>query len=103
MVIDITDSNFKEYIDSDKLSILDFYADWCQPCKNLAPVIEEISNEFKDIVVGKCNIEENDDLITKYGIRNIPTLIFSKNGETLHRITGTKSPDQLKSKVKELL
>ena len=101
MVVEIVDSKVDNYMAKGPF-VIDFYADWCQPCKSLSPVLEKVSDEY-NITVGKCNIENNDDLIDKYEVRNIPTLIFVKDGKVIDKMTGYKSPDQLTDKIKNLL
>ena len=82
-VLKVTEENFEnEVLNSDKTVILDFYADWCGPCKMMSPIIEEIANELGDKAkVGKVNSDENMDLAEKYGIMSIPTIMIIKNGE----------------------
>lgn len=83
MAVQLTDGNFKETVlDSDKVAIVDFWAEWCGPCKAIGPMIEEISNEYQGkAVVGKVDVDNNPETAMKYGIRNIPTILFIKNGQ----------------------
>ena len=85
----VTDAEFDSAIlQSDKPVILDFWAEWCQPCKKLAPTVEEIAGEYEDTVkVGKLNVDDNPNTATKYGIRGIPTLLFFKGGQVVQQIT----------------
>ena len=82
-VLKVSNENYKkEVLDSEKTVLVDFYADWCGPCKMMAPVVEEISEELQDKVkVCKVNVDENQDLAMQYGIMSIPTLVFIKNGK----------------------
>ena len=90
-VITITAQNFEqEVLQSDKPVLVDFYADWCGPCKMMAPVIEEIAEEADDIKVGKLNIDNEMEIAQKYGVMSIPTLIVFKNGEEVKRDLGAK-------------
>ncbi|MCI9603751.1 MAG: thioredoxin [Ruminococcus sp.] len=90
-VLKITAQNFEqEVLQSDKPVLVDFYADWCGPCKMMAPVIEEIAEEADDIKVGKLNIDNEMEIAQKYGVMSIPTLIVFKNGEEVKRDLGAK-------------
>jgi len=104
MALEITDSNSKDYLDGDKLLVVDFWAPWCGPCKAIAPVIEELANEFENqVVIGKCDVDENTDLPASYGIRNIPTILFFKNGEVVDKHVGAATKSVLADKIKALL
>ena len=101
-------ATFQQAIDEAKRSqkkiFLDCYASWCGPCKQLAPIIEELSNEYEGrIAVGKCDIEEADDLTAEYGIRNVPTVIFIKNGQVVDKFVGSKSKGDVQAKFEALL
>ncbi|MBS1612968.1 MAG: thioredoxin [Bacteroidetes bacterium] len=90
MAVQLTDGNFKETVlDSDKVAIVDFWAEWCGPCKAIGPMIEEISNEYQGkAVVGKVDVDNNPETAMKYGIRNIPTILFIKNGQVVDKQVG---------------
>lgn len=90
MAIQLTDSNFKSTVlDSDKVAIVDFWAEWCGPCKAIGPIIEELSKEFDGkAVVGKVDVDSNPETAMKYGIRNIPTILFIKNGQVVDKQVG---------------
>ena len=80
MALNITDQNFEEIVAEGKPVVLDFWATWCGPCKQIAPYIEELAEEYKDTVnIGKCDVDENSDLPAQFGVRNIPTVLFIKN------------------------
>ena len=105
MEINVNDSNFKEVVlESNKLVMVDFWATWCGPCRALAPVIEEIAKEYEGkAVIAKCNVDEAADAPAEYGIRNIPTLIFFKNGEVKGKIVGTTPKKGITDELDKLL
>ena len=89
MELQITTDNFEqEVLQSDKPVLIDFYADWCGPCKMQAPVVEEIANEHPEFKVGKLNVDEQPDLAVKYRVMSIPTLLVFKNGEMVKQAIG---------------
>jgi thioredoxin 1 len=104
MTINITDENFNEMIkNSDKLILVDFWATWCNPCKSLAPVLEDASNDLSEkIVVFKINIDENPDSPQRYGVRGIPTIIFFKSGEEADRQVGVIPKSKLYEKIEDI-
>ncbi len=104
MAIEITDSNFEEMVtNSEKPVVLDFWATWCGPCRIIAPIIDELSDEFKDkAVIGKVNVDENAEVTAKFGIRNIPTVLFIKNGEVEDKVVGATSKNVLTEKLNSL-
>ena len=100
----ITDANFAEIINTDQPVLVDFWATWCGPCRALAPVVEELAHEFAGkAVVGKCNVDDCDDLPMNFGIRSIPTLIFFKNGQVVDRIVGAAPKADIAAKLNALL
>ncbi|MBO5922186.1 MAG: thioredoxin [Bacteroidaceae bacterium] len=104
MAVNVTNDNAKEFMATELPIVLDFSATWCGPCKQLAPIIEELSNEYEGrIAVGKCDIEEADDLTAEYGIRNVPTVIFIKNGQVVDKFVGSKSKGDVQAKFEALL
>ena len=104
MATNVTNENAKEFMATELPIVLDFGAAWCGPCKQLAPIIDELSEEFAGrIAVGKCDIEEADDLTMEYGIRNVPTVIFIKDGKIVDRFVGSKSKGDVKAKFEALL
>ena len=100
-VVTITDAEFESSVlQSDKPVILDFWAEWCQPCKMLSPTVEAIAGEYEEkIKVGKLNVDDNPNVATKYGIRGIPTLLFFKGGEVVQQMVGVKSKAEIKKVI----
>lgn len=103
-VIEITDENFKsEVLESDKPVLVDFWAEWCQPCKMLAPTIEEVAEEFSNSVkVGKLDTDKNRDTSVEYKITAIPTVMIFKNGEVAKKFVGLTSKGDLQNALNEL-
>ncbi|MBP5691565.1 MAG: thioredoxin [Bacteroidaceae bacterium] len=104
MEIEITTQNFDEVISQGKPVLMDFWATWCGPCKRLGPIIEELAAEYDGkAVVGKCDIEENDDLTEKFGIMNVPTVVFLKDGKEVDRVVGLAMKNVYEEKLNALL
>lgn len=97
----LTDSNFDQEIEKTPgLFIVDFWAEWCAPCKMIAPILEDIAEEYNTrITIGKLNVDENHDTPSKYGIRSIPTLIFFKEGKKVEEVIGALPKATLKAKI----
>jgi len=98
VVEEINSSNFKEKIKEGRCAVK-YEADWCFPCKQLAPIFEELSNEMDNLNFFKLNVDESGDIAQSYGVRGIPTLIVFKNGEETNRIVGVKSKEDLKKEL----
>lgn len=105
MAANITDETFQqEVLQSEKLTLVDFWAEWCQPCKIVGPIVEEFGEEYKDKVkVVKMDVDANTNTPGKYNILSIPTLIFFKDGQPERTMVGVQSKDQLKKTADELL
>ena len=104
MALEITDATLEEVLKTDKLVVIDFWAEWCGPCKMVGPIIEELAKEYSDkAVVGKVDVDNNDETTTKYGIRNIPTTIFIKDGEIVDKIVGAGSKKSFAKKVEKYI
>lgn len=99
-----TDENANEEIATGKPVVIDFWAEWCGPCKKVAPIVDELAEEYKDkVLIGKYNVDDNSDFSTEYSIRNIPTILFFKDGELKERNVGSISKVDLEKKIAALL
>ena len=100
-VLKVNKSNFEEIKNSEKPVLLDFYADWCGPCRMVGPVIDEIAEERDDIVVGKVNVDEEEELAGQFGVFSIPTLLVLKGGKVVNQSTGAKPKAQILALVEK--
>ena len=104
MAKEFTDANFDELLTSNKVVVADFWATWCGPCKAMGPSIDELATEYEGkALIGKVDVEENNDLAEKYAIRSVPTIIFFKDGEMVDKQVGAVPKAVLESKIKNLL
>ena len=104
MALSITSANYQEVIDSGKPVVIDFWAEWCGPCRMVAPIIDELAAEYEGkVIIGKWDVDENDALAVKFGIRNIPTVIFLKNGEVVDKQVGAGPRNIFEDKIAKLL
>jgi len=105
MAQEINDANFDELVTkSGKVVMIDFWAEWCGPCRMITPIVEELSKEFEGkAIIGKVNVDENPGITTKLKIRNIPTLLFYKDGMEVDKIVGASSKSAIASKLNGLL
>ncbi|MDG2186381.1 MAG: thioredoxin [Mariniblastus sp.] len=100
MATEFTADNFEtEVLKSDHPVVVDFWAPWCGPCRQIAPIIEELASENSDVSVGKLNVDDGQDIATQYGITSIPTILMFKGGEVVERVQGVTP----KSKLQELI
>lgn len=101
MALEITNDNFEEVVlKSDKPVLVDFWAEWCGPCRIVGPIVDELHNEYEGkAVVGKVNVDSNAEISAKFGIRNIPTLLIFKNGEVVDKQVGTAPKELLAEKL----
>lgn len=101
----VNDSNFEELVMNSQIPVLlDFWAPWCGPCRMISPIVEELSKEYEGKwLIAKCNVDEATDVPMKFGIRNIPTLLFFKNGELVDRMVGAASKADIAKKLDSLL
>ena len=100
-VLKINKDNFDQIKNSDKPVLLDFFAEWCGPCRMVSPFIEEIAEENSQIVVGKINVDEEQELAEKFGVFSIPTLIVMKNGEVVNQASGARPKAQILAMIDE--
>ncbi len=105
MALEITDANFEELVmNSDKPVMLDFWAVWCGPCRMIAPIVEEMSTEYDGkAIIGKVDVDNNQEVAMKYGIRNIPTVLFIKGGEVVDKQVGAAPKPAFTAKLDTLL
>ena len=104
MAKEITDANFQELLAEGKPLVVDFWAPWCGPCKMIAPIFDELAEEYADrIIAGKVNVDDNDETCSAYGIMNIPTILYFKNGELVNRSVGAMRKPDLQKLFEELL
>ncbi|MDX9748614.1 MAG: thioredoxin [Paludibacter sp.] len=104
MAQEFTDENIKGIISSGKPVVIDFWAEWCGPCRMVGPSIEELANEYAGKVeIGKLNVDDNVDTPSEYGIRNIPTILFIKDGKIVDKQVGAAPKSVLEAKVQSLL
>lgn len=105
MALELTDANFDEMVtNSDKPVLVDFWAEWCGPCRMVGPIVEELSSDYDGkAVVGKVDVDNNPGISQKFGIRNIPTILFFKNGEIVDKQVGAAPKNTLSAKIDALL
>ena len=104
MEITVTTENFEQLKGGNLPLVVDFWATWCGPCRMVAPIISELAEKYDGrIVVGKCDVEENEELAAEFGIRNIPTVLFFKNGNVVDKLVGAVSKQKFEEKFESML
>ena len=105
MALEVNDNNFDEIVlKSDKPVVVDFWAEWCGPCRMIAPIMDDISNEYSGkVVVTKCDVDNNPTITAKFGIRNIPTVLFFKNGRVADKQVGAVPKNNFVNKLNALI
>jgi thioredoxin 1 len=100
----VTDNNFDEILSSNAVCVLDFSATWCGPCKKIAPIVDELAKEYEGkVFIGKVDVDDSPEITEKFGIRNVPTILFFKNGEVqADRVIGAIDKTSLENKIKNL-
>ena len=100
MALAITNENYEATIASGKPVVIDFWAEWCGPCRMIGPIIEELAGEYADsVIIGKCDVESNDDIVAQYRVRNIPTVVFIKDGQVVDKVVGATTKENLTAKI----
>lgn len=104
MAFKFNDDNAAQEIKSGKAIVIDFWAEWCGPCKHIAPIVDELAEEYDGkVLIGKYDVEDGDEILAEYNVRNIPTLLFFKGGELVDKNVGSIEKSALKKKIDDLL
>lgn len=104
MALSITSENLKDLMDSGKPLVIDFWAEWCGPCRMVGPIIDELAAEYEGkVTIGKCDVDANNAVAVQFAVRNIPTIVFIKGGQVVDKQVGASSKDALKQRVDQLL
>ena len=104
MTVEVTADNFEKLKNGDQPLVVALWATWCGPGRMVGPIMEELSNEYEGkVVVGKCDIEENEDIPMQYGVRNIPTILFFKNGQLVDKFVGAAAKGKFQEKFDKLI
>lgn len=104
MALTVNQANFDELMASDKPVVIDFWAEWCGPCRMVGPIVEELAAEYQGkALIGKCDVDSNDEIAAKFAVRNIPTIIFVKGGVVVDKQVGATSKAALAEKLEKIL
>lgn len=100
----ITNTNFQEYLETPGLLVIDFWAVWCGPCRMLSPIVDELAQEYEGkVTIAKCNVDDCEEIAVKYGIRNIPTLLYFKDGQLADRTVGVVPKQEIIDRLEKLM
>ena len=104
MALEVTDANFEELVNAGKPMVLDFWAEWCGPCRMVSPIIDELATEYEGkVTIGKMDVDNNNDVVAQFGIRNIPTVLFFKDGKLVDKQVGAAQKSAFLAKIDALL
>jgi thioredoxin 1 len=104
MALTVTDRNFEEYRNAGKPLVLDFWAEWCGPCRMVGPIIEDLAKEYEGrVLIGKVDVDLNESIVEQFGIRNIPSILFFKDGEMVDKVVGAAPRSTFAEKIESLL
>ena len=104
MALEVTDANFEELVNAGKPMVLDFWAEWCGPCRMVSPIIDELATEYEGkVTIGKMDVDNNNDVVAQFGIRNIPTVLFVKEGKLVDKQVGAAQKSAFVAKIDALL
>ncbi len=104
MALEVTDANFEELVNAGKPMVLDFWAEWCGPCRMVSPIIDELATEYEGkVTIGKMDVDNNNDVVVQFGIRNIPTVLFFKDGKLVDKQVGAAQKSAFVAKIDALL
>ena len=104
MALEVTDANFEELVNAGKPMVIDFWAEWCGPCRMVSPIIDELATEYEGkVTIGKMDVDNNNDVVAQFGIRNIPTVLFFKDGKLVDKQVGAAQKSAFVAKIDALL
>jgi thioredoxin 1 len=104
MALEVTDNNFEQLVNAGKPMVLDFWAEWCGPCRMVGPVIDGLAEEYAGrVTIGKIDVDSNDEVVSQFGIRNIPTVLFFKDGKMVDKLVGAAQKSDYAEKIDALL
>ena len=104
MAKQLTDNNLEAALQSEGLIVIDFWAEWCGPCRMISPIIDELATEYEGkVTIGKCDVDSCDDIVSQFRVRNIPTIVFIKGGEVVDKVVGATSKETVKAKIDAML